>query len=126
MDYVLGIFYIMVVGAVLVSMAALFFLGPDKLYKRIYLGCQTAVVVWCMSQVFVLLSDDTLELAVSYVFGNLGICAIGALWYYFACSYTDRKMKFIDKYMPGCIAIFHYLCVLTNPWHHLYYKIFDL
>lgn len=126
MDYVLGIFYIMVVGAVLVSMAALFFLGPDKLYKRIYLGCQTAVVVWCMSQVFVLLSDNTLELAVSYVFGNLGICSIGAVWYYFACTYTERQMNGVRRYVPGCVAVFHYLCVLTNPWHHLYYKIFDL
>lgn len=126
MEFLLGIIYILVVMAVIVSMAALFFLGPDKMYKRIYLGCQTAVVVWCISQVFVLLSESTMQLAISYVFGNLGICSIGASWYYFACSYTERPIQGFSKLMPVIIAVFHYLCVLTNPLHHLYYRIFDL
>ena len=126
MEFILGIIYIVVVGAVMISMAALYFLGPDRMYKKIYLGCQTTVVVWCISQVFVLLSDNTYELAASYMFGNLGICMIGAMWYYFACSYTGVSIKGLRKYAPAVVAAFHYLCVLTNPLHHLYYNIFDL
>ena len=126
MEYVLAIIYVVVSGAVLSSMAALFFLGPDKIYKRIYLGCQTTVVVWCMSQIFLLLSKNTVELAVAYVFGNLGICSVGALWYYFACTYTGKNMNAYRRFIPGATAGFHYLCVLTNPIHHLFYKNFEL
>ena len=126
MEFVLGIIYILVVGTVLVSMVALYLLGPDKRYKRLYLGCQASVVVWCMSQIFVLLSKGVNQLVVSYAIGNLGICMIGALWYYFACEYTGKEITGVIRYIPGLIAIFHYACVLTNPLHHLYYKIFDL
>lgn len=126
MEFVLGIIYILVVGAVLVSMVALYLLGPVKRYKRMYLGCQASVVVWCMSQIFVLLSKGVNQLVISYAIGNLGICMIGALWYYFACEYTGKEIAGAIKYVPGVIAVFHYMCVLTNPLHHMYYKIFDL
>ena len=126
MEFVLGIIYIMVAGAVLVSMVALYLLGPDKQYKKIYLVCQAAVVVWCVSQIFLLLSSDTIELAVAYVFGNLGICSIGALWYYFACLYTNRKMSTAGKALPAVAASVHYIGVITNPLHHIFYKSFDI
>ncbi len=125
MEFILGCIYIMVSGAVLVSMAALYLLGPDKQYKKIYLGCQTAVVIWCMSQILLLLSDNTVELVAAYVFGNIGICSVGALWYYFACSYTDKNIKAAGRLIPGVVAIFHYLGVITNPIHHLYYRDFE-
>lgn len=126
MEFGLGVIYVLVVGAVLVSMVVLHLKGPDKQYKWFYLGCQGSVVVWCMSQIFVLLSDSTVQLAVSYYIGNIGICMIGALWYYFACSYTGKPLAGFHRYAPAAVAVFHYACVLTNPWHHLYYKSFDL
>ena len=125
MGFVLGIIYVIVVGAVLVSMAALYLLVPDKGYKKMYLGCQAAVVVWCISQIFLLLSESTWQLVTSYVVGNIGICAIGALWYYFACEYTGKKQDGVMKYVPGLVALFHYLMVITSPVFHLYYKRFD-
>ena len=125
MGFVLGIIYVIVVGAVLVSMAALYLLVPDKGYKKMYLGCQAAVVVWCMSQIFLLLSESTWQLVTSYVIGNVGICAIGALWYYFACEYTGKKQGGVMKYVPGTVAAFHYLMVITSPVFHMYYKRFD-
>lgn len=126
MEFVLGVIYVMVAGAVLVSMAALYLLVPNKRYVKMYLGCQAAVVVWCMSQIFVLLSETTLQLAASYLFGNLGICTIGAMWYYFACAYTGRAITGFRKLVPVSVAAFHYLCVVTNSLHHMYYRIFDL
>ncbi len=125
MEFILGMIYIMVSGAVLVSMAALYLLGPDKQYKKIYLGFQTAVAVWCMSQIFLLLSDNTTELVVSYVFGNVGICSVGALWYCFACSYTNRHMTALRKTVPIVVAAFHYVGVISNPLHHMFYKRFE-
>ena len=125
MGFVLGVIYVLVVGAVLVSMAALYLLVPDRRYKWMYLGCQAAVVVWCMSQIFLLLSETGWQLVTSYVVGNIGICAIGALWYCFACEYAGKKQSSAMKYIPGIVAVFHYLMVITSPVFHLYYKRFD-
>lgn len=126
MEYILGIIYMMVSGAVLASLAALYLLGPDKQYKKIYLGFQTAVAIWCMSQILLLLSKEKAELIFSYIFGNVGICSVGALWYYFACSYTNKNMNMAERVAPLSVAVFHYICVLTNPLHHLYYKVFEI
>lgn len=121
MAFALGFVYILVVGAVLVSMAVLLLKGQNELYNRIYLGCQGLVVVWCVSQVLLLLSQTDVELAISYGIGNIGICFIGAFWYYFAVCYTGGELKGVRKILPIGMSAFHYILVLTNRWHHLYY-----
>ncbi len=125
MFFVLGVIYIMVIGAVLVSMTVLLLKGQKELYNRIYLGCQGLVVVWCISQVLLLLSQTDTELAISYGIGNIGICFVGAFWYSFAVIYTGGKLQGIRKYLPFGISLFHYILVLTNGWHHLYYVDFS-
>ncbi|MCR5700787.1 MAG: hypothetical protein K6G76_01435 [Lachnospiraceae bacterium] len=125
MEYLLGVFYMVVTGAVLVSMAALYLLGPDKRYKKMYLGFQATVAVWCASQIFVLIASSINEVVVSYAIGNFGICMIGAAWFYFACEYTGKKRSMFH-FLPLCAAVFHYLMVISNPLHHMYYRIFDL
>ncbi len=121
MAFALGFVYILVIGAVLVSMAVLLLKGQNELYNRIYLSCQGLVVVWCVSQVLLLLSQTDLELAISYGIGNIGICFIGAFWYYFAVYYTGGEVKGIRKILPIGISAMHYILVLSNRWHHLYY-----
>lgn len=121
MAFVLGLVYILVIGAVLVSMAVLLLKSQKEVYNRIYLGCQGLVVVWCVSQVLLLLSQTELELALSYSIGNIGICFIGAFWYYFAVYYTGGIVKGLRKFLPVGVSAMHYVLVLTNGWHHLYY-----
>lgn len=126
MAFVLGFVYILVIGAVLFSMAVLLLKGRKEKCNRIYLGCQMLVVVWCVSQVLLLLSQSELEVALSYGLGNAGICFIGALWYYFSVLYTGGALTKVRVIVPLLSSVFHYGLVLTNSRHHLYYKEFRL
>lgn len=125
MEFILGFVYMVVIGAVLVSMAVLLLKGKKELYNRIYLGCQGLVVVWCMSQILLLLAGSHIEVVTAYGIGNLGICFVGAFWYYFAVSYTGGSLKGVARYMPIVLSVLHYAFVLTNGWHHLYYTEFS-
>jgi hypothetical protein len=105
-------------------MAALFLRGKKELSNRIYMISQGMVLLWCGSQVLVLLARSQRELTVAYLIGNIGICFVGAFWYYFAVSYTGGTLRGICKYLPVTLSAMHYLLVLTNVWHHLYYTEF--
>lgn len=124
MSFLLGLIYMVVIGAVLVSMAVLLLKGQKELYNRIYLGCQALVMVWCVSQLLLLLAGTESELALAYGIGNIGICFIGTFWYFFAVVYTGGELKGIRKYLPISISVAHYMMMLTSGWHHLYYKAF--
>lgn len=125
MSLVLGILYMLVIGAVTVSMAVLLLKGKKEKYNAIYLVCQILVSLWCGSQVLILLSENDSQLAVSYVLGNLGICYVGSFWYYFAVAYAGKKLTFLGKYLPFGLSCFYFLMVLTNGKHHLYYTSFS-
>ena len=124
MAFSLGIVYCVVTGAVLISMAVLFLRGQRTRSTGIYLVCQGTVALWCLSQVMHLLATNQLQLNISYLVGNIGICFIAATWYLFAGYYTGHMLKGWMKYLPMVTAVFHYGMVLTNNWHHLYYKSF--
>lgn len=126
MAFVLGIIYILVIGAVLVSMAVLLLKGQKELYNRIYLGCQGLVVLWCVSQLLLLLVETETQLALTYGIGNIGICFLGTFWYYFAVIYTGGKWKGARKILPCTVSVFHYGMMLTSGWHHLYYVRFGI
>ena len=68
MALILGTLYILVIGAVTVSMAVLLFMGKRETYNKMYLGCQGMVVLWCVSQILILLSQTQEELTFSYLF----------------------------------------------------------
>lgn len=124
MAFLLGGIYITVIGAVLVSMAVLLLKGRKELCNRIYLGCQGLVVLWCASQVLLLLAKTEQEMVIAYGIGNVGICFVGAFWYYFAVAYTGGTLNGIRKYLPVSISACHYAIMLTSGWHHLYYESF--
>lgn len=124
MAFLLGGIYIAVIGAVLVSMTVLLLKGKKELCNRIYMGCQGLVVLWCASQVLLLLAKTGQELVLAYGIGNIGICFVGAFWYYFAVLYTGGKLKGVRKYLPISISLCHYVIMLTSGWHHLYYASF--
>lgn len=125
MSLILGIVYMLVIGAVTVSMAVLLLKGKKEKYNAVYLVCQILVILWCSSQVLILLSENDKELAFSYLVGNIGICYVGAFWYYFAVAYAGKKLSLFGKYLPLGLACFHFLMVLTNGGHHLYYTTFS-
>lgn len=125
MSLVLGILYMLIIGAVTVSMAVLLLKGKKEKYNTVYFICQILVVLWCSSQVLILLSQNDLQLAFSYFLGNFGICYVGAFWYYFAVAYANKKLSIFRKYFPFGLSCFHFFTVLTNGKHHLYYTSFS-
>ncbi|MBR1866043.1 MAG: hypothetical protein IJ801_06015, partial [Lachnospiraceae bacterium] len=126
MTLVLGIVYMLVMGAVIVSMSVLLLKGKRTRYNYMYLICQGMVALWCGSQILILLSETERELAVAYLSGNIGICFVGCSWYYFALFYTGRSKGRIASYIPFGFSCLHYLLILTNGWHHLYYTVFSV
>ena len=66
------------------------------------------------------------ELLAAFLIGNLGICFVGSTWFYFTMYYTGKKVEGVVKVLPIFFSVFHYLMVLTNEWHHLYYAEFSM
>ncbi|MDE6851547.1 MAG: hypothetical protein K2J67_03545 [Lachnospiraceae bacterium] len=124
MQLLLGFLYVLIIGAVIVSMAVLLLMGKRENYNIMYLGCQGMVLLWCLSQILILLSGTQEELVVSYLLGNVGVCFLGAFWFGFARLYSRRKLPVWVSFMPFVLSGMHYLLILTNPWHHLYYTEF--
>lgn len=126
MQMLLSFVYILVIGAVLFSMAALLFRGREMASNRIYFACQGMVVLWCSSQILQNCAGTRGELFAAYVIGNMGICFIGAFWFYFSETYTGKKLRGFKKWMPLAVSVFFFLAVLTNPLHHLFYTQFSM
>lgn len=124
MTFLLGLIYLIVTGTVLVSMAALFLRGKRVMANRIFFVCQGMIVLWCSSQILIMLAKEHWQLTIAYLLGNVGICFVGAFWYYFSFAYSGRMLSGGKKYIPIVLSGIHYVLVLTNHWHHAYYAEF--
>jgi hypothetical protein len=105
-------------------MAALFLRGKGEPYNRLYMLFCGTVLLWCGSQILVLLAENVRELYAAYLVGNIGICFVGSFWLYFAVAYTGKKVHGFWRCIPFFLSLAHYLLVLTNPLHRLYYPVF--
>lgn len=124
MTFLLSTIYLIVMGAGIVSMAVLCLRGKKAVYNKLYLVCQGLALIWCGAQICWMLSETEMQMRISNLIANTGICFIGAFWFYFSLLYTKKKSAKVLWILPGALAVFHYLIVLTNEWHHLYYKSF--
>jgi hypothetical protein len=54
----------------------------------------------------------------------LGICPVGGLWFLLAYLYTGGRWRSIRKWLPLIFlpAVLSYTLLLTNTWHHLFFK----
>lgn len=121
MNLLLGVLYVLIIGAVIISMAVLLLRGKKENYNKMYLGCQGMVLLWCLSQIMILLSETQEELVLSYLVGNLGVCFVGAFWFGFALLYGKQKLPVWMRFLPFVLSGMHYILILTNSLHHLYY-----
>ena len=125
MQLLLGVLYVLIIGAVIVSMAVLLLRGKKENYNKMCLGCQGMVLLWCLSQIMISLSRTQEELIFSYLLGNLGVCFVGACGFGFALLYGKQKLPAWMRFLPFVLSAMHYLLILTNHWHHLYYTVFE-
>lgn len=127
MELLLGCIYLVVTGAVIFSMAVLFLQGEKNITNKLYIACHICVAIWCSSQIMLLLVNSLIELQLSYAYGNLGICFAGAFWILFSIFYGKTNVHYKPIYfLPFIPSILHYILMLTNEFHHLYYSNFSL
>lgn len=122
--FILCIIYLLVMGGGVASMALLRLRGRKAGYNWAYFVCQGLAMLWCASQILAMLSQNERELWVANLVANVGICFIGTFWFYFAALYTRGRLGKPFAILPALLSGFHYGMVLSNQWHHLYYKSF--
>ena len=91
----------------------------EVIWYVISLGC---VQIWCLSQILIFVSKGNLQMLISYMIGNIGICLVGSSWLNFSLLF-GQKMRI--KWLTGLTIAFStlmYILILTNPLHHKYYK----
>jgi signal transduction histidine kinase len=124
MELAIGIINLIVTVTVIFSMAALLFRGREELSVKMCMACQGMAAIWSSSQIFVAMSQDSKQLSVCYAYGNIGVCLIGLFWLWFAILYCGIKLTRILMAATLISPVFHYMAMLTNPLHHLYYAEF--
>lgn len=123
MSLTLCIIYFLVSLCQLVSSFFLVAKGSRCRKTYMFLGCQITSILWCFSQVCIYIANDMTQLWISYNIGNLAVCFISTFWLGFSISFAGKKY---NKMMLAAflLSAFHYISVLSNPVHHLYYTEF--
>lgn len=113
-------------GGLIATAVWLLVRGNNNRITRLFLICQSSVIIWLISQLMKLFSANTEQFWISYVIGNIGICSFAPLWLMFAAEYSDYRQHLRKpcSFLPSVSVIF-FLCVITNPLHHNYYKTFE-
>lgn len=125
MNLILNLAYAAAVFLSLLSVGWLLSRGNKNKTTLLFILCQGLIILWCLTQFFNVLPLDKWQKYIAYDICFLGICMIGPTWLLFSCFYSERKVT------PGMalglylLPIFHYVMMLTNELHHLYYRIFQ-
>lgn len=89
-------------------------------------GCQLLVIIWCVPQLFssLLMTKEMkyLMYGVSYV----GISFIGPAWLEFAFLYAQKKLGRVAEVLLFGVAAVNYSIMLTNEYHLMFYRVFEL
>lgn len=89
-------------------------------------ACQLLVIVWCIPQLFLGFPMTKEMKYLAYGISYLGISLIGPAWLSFSLLYCRRQLgRGLKIFLLG-VAAFHYLMFLTNEWHHLFYRYFEV
>ncbi|MBR6969047.1 MAG: two-component sensor histidine kinase [Ruminococcus sp.] len=100
--------------------------GNDNRLTRLFMFCQISIILWLISQLMLHFSVNTRQFWISCVIGNIGICILPPFWFMFAAEYSDfcNKLRKFCNLLPIISAVF-LICVITNPWHHKYYTVYE-
>lgn len=100
--------------------------GNKNMLTKLFISCQSSIVLWLICELLILFSYTKRQYWISYIIGNIGISFFGPLWLMLSAEYTNagKKVMKLMKLMP-LISISAILIVITNPWHYLYYSVFE-
>ena len=101
--------------------------GNNNHVTRLFAACQVAIILWLVSQLLILFSELLSQYWISYIIGNLGISLFAPLWLGFSCEFSgiSKNIGALRKFLP-LITVSSFLIVVTNPYHKLYYAVFEV
>lgn len=101
--------------------------GNDNKLTFLFISCQLTIVLWLVSNLLNIFSNNTHQLWIGYMIGNTGISFFGPLWLMLSAEYVNagKRLSRIMNLMP-CISILSICIIATNPIHHKYYAYFKI
>lgn len=88
--------------------------------------CQMLIMIWCLPQMFLAFAGSTAMKYGLYAVSYVGISLIGPSWLMFSRFYCGRGTGWAVKLLLLGICAFDYGMLLTNRFHHLFYRLFEL
>lgn len=122
-----GVLSISALLSVFISIYFYLFGNRSKLlYSFIY--CQVLIFIWSVGYIIEIISVEFLMKYIAVCFQGFSICFIGVIWLYFSMLYTDNKFIQNKKLIGSLfgIGLIEYITILTNDYHGLYYKVFEI
>ena len=100
--------------------------GNRNRLTRLFIFCQSSIVLWLISELLILFSYTKSQYWISYNIGNFGISFFGPLWLMLSAEYTNSspKVRKLMELLP-IVSVTALIVVLTNPIHYLYYAVFE-
>lgn len=89
-------------------------------------GCQLLIIIWCIPQLFLSLILTREIKYLMYGISYIGISFIGPMWLEFAFLYGRKRLNTAVRILLFGIAIVNYAIFLTNEYHHLFYRKFEV
>lgn len=93
---------------------------------KAFMMCQILIIIWCLPQLFLTFADSREMKYALYGISYIGISFIGPCWLMFSRFYCRRETA--PQAWAGLfgIGLFDYGMFLSNGFHHLFYRIFEL
>lgn len=88
--------------------------------------CQLLVIVWCVPPLFAAIPATRGMKYLAYGISYLGISFIGPAWLLFSFLYCRRRLAKTVVVLLFGLSAFHYSLFLTNEYHHLFFRQFEM
>lgn len=89
-------------------------------------SCQLLIIIWCVPQLFSSLPMTVEMKYLMYGISYIGITFIGPAWLEFAFLYSRKRLGRAASVLLFGVAAVNYSILLTNEYHHLFYRSFGL
>lgn len=126
LDIILRIAYLSAIGLSLYTSGWLLVKANKDRTTGALILCQFLVIIWCIPQLFSAFPMTRGMKYFAYAVSYIGISFIGPAWLTFALLYSKKRPgRFLSLFLFGIAAV-NYSILLTNEYHHLFYRRFEV
>lgn len=93
---------------------------------KAFMMCQILIIIWCLPQLFLAFADSREIKYALYAISYIGISFIGPCWLMFARFYCRKETAPWAWAVLLGIGSFDFAMFLSNGFHHMFYRIFEL